>query len=211
MKAKKTKKKQSNIDNIRPFFDGSTFRNGKGIRSKILAAVQYICSSLVRTQSPGGRYYEKIICQSSEQALESYKVAMGFIEITDSTTIPTTVLNRFIKSQQVTPINFTGRLQERRPTKVRTRQDIHHIFCQALFNMFAVKHNKVSNTVYNLPGYIQHRGSAIYYSADDNKLLSEKSPDIVDYKDYDKKLYTNAGKRATHDDSVKNIISHFRN
>jgi hypothetical protein len=49
---KKTKKKQSNIDDVRSFFDGSTFSNGKGIGSTILAAVQYICSSLVPTQSP---------------------------------------------------------------------------------------------------------------------------------------------------------------
>ena len=128
---------------------------------------------------------------------------MGFVEITDSTTIPTTVLNRFIKSQQVTPINFTGRLQERRPTKVRARQDIHHIFRQALCNMFAVKHNEVSYTVYNLPGYIQCRGSAIYYSADDKDFLSEKLQDIANYKDYEKNLYANAGKRTTHDDSEK--------
>ena len=128
---KKTKKKQSHIDDVRLFFYGSTFSNGKGIRSIILAAVQYICSSLVPTQSPSRRYYEKIICQSSEQALEFYKVAMGFVEITDSTTIPTTVLNRFIKSQQGIPIKFTGWLHECRPTKVETRQDIHHISRQA--------------------------------------------------------------------------------
>jgi hypothetical protein len=72
---------------------------------------------------------------------------MGFVEITDSTTIPKTVFNRFIKSQQVIPIKFTGWLHDHRPTKVETRQDIHHIFHQALCNMFAVKHNHVLKTV----------------------------------------------------------------
>jgi hypothetical protein len=126
---KKTKKKQPTNDNVKSFFDGSTFSNGKGIGSTILAAFKYICSSLVPTQpTMNRRYYQKIICQSSAQALEFYEVAMGFIEITDSTTIPTTVLNRIIKSQQVIPIKFTGQLSEHRPTKVEARQDIHYIF-----------------------------------------------------------------------------------
>jgi hypothetical protein len=91
------KKKQPTND-VKLFIDGSTFSNDKGTGSTILAAVQYICSSLVPPQPPmNRRYYQNIICQSSAQALEFYKVAMGFVEITDSTTLPTTVLNRFIK------------------------------------------------------------------------------------------------------------------
>jgi hypothetical protein len=49
---KKTKKKQPTNDDVKSFFDGSTFSNGKGKGSTILAAVQYICSSLVPTQPP---------------------------------------------------------------------------------------------------------------------------------------------------------------
>jgi hypothetical protein len=152
-------------------------------------------------------YYETIICQSSAQALEFYKVAMGFIEITDSTTIPTTVLNRFIKLQQVIPIKFTGWLHELRPTKVETRQDIHHIFRQVLCNMFAVKHNHVLKTVYNLPGFIQRRGSSIYYPADEKEFPSDNISDVVDYEDYDKNLYTNAGKRTT-TDNLEKLLFH---
>jgi hypothetical protein len=159
--AKKTKKKQSTNDNVKSFFDGSTFSNGKGIRSKILAAVQYICSSLVSTQPPmSQRYYENIIYQSSAQALEFYKVSMGFVETTNSTTIPTTVLNRFIEFHQVIPIKFTGKLHEGRPPKLKPKKYIlDHIFCQALCNMFVVKHNDVSKQytictdVYNVVGH----------------------------------------------------------
>jgi hypothetical protein len=114
------------------------------------------------------------------QTLEFYKVAMGFIEITDSTTIPTTILNRFIKLHQAIPIKFTGWLHE--PTKVKTRKYIHQIFRKALCNMFAVKHNDDSKTVHNLPECIQHRGSSIYYSADEDEFLSDNIPDVVDYK-----------------------------
>jgi hypothetical protein len=68
---KKTKKKQQTNDNAKSVFDGSTFSNGKGIGSKILAAVQYICLSLVPTQPRINQsYYQNIICQSSVKALE---------------------------------------------------------------------------------------------------------------------------------------------
>jgi hypothetical protein len=169
----KMKKKQPTNDDVKSYFDGSTLSNGKGIGSTILASVHYICPSLVPTQLPMNQhYYQKIICQSSAQALEFYKVAMGFVEITDSTTITKTVLNRFITSQQVIPIKFTGRLSARRPTKVETRQDIHHIFHQALCNMFAVKPTHVLKTVHNLLGFMQRRGASIYYSTDEEEFLS---------------------------------------
>jgi hypothetical protein len=91
----------------------------------MLATVQYICYSLVPSQPQMSRcFYENIICQSSAQALEFYKVAMGFVEITDSTTIPTTVLSRFINSRQVILIKFTGWLHERRPPKVKPKKNI---------------------------------------------------------------------------------------
>jgi threonine/homoserine/homoserine lactone efflux protein len=61
---KKTKKNQLTNGDVKSFFYGSTFSNGKVIGSTLLAAVQYICSSLVPTQPPMSRcYYETIICQ----------------------------------------------------------------------------------------------------------------------------------------------------
>jgi hypothetical protein len=84
---------------------------------------------------------------------------------------------------------------------VKNRQDIHHIFRQALCNMFAVKHNNVSKTVHNLPEFIQRRGSSIYYFADEKDFLSDDIPDVVDYEDYDKNLYTSATKKTTTKDS----------
>jgi hypothetical protein len=129
---------------------------------------------------------------------------MGFIEITDSTTIPTTVLNRFIESHQVIPIKFTGRLHESRTPKVKPKKYIlDHIFCQALCNMFVVKHNNVSKTIHNLPRYVQHQGSSIYYSVLENEFLSDILPDSVIYKEFDKDLYASARKRTTTKDSEK--------
>jgi threonine/homoserine/homoserine lactone efflux protein len=50
--AKRQKKKQSTNEDLKLLFDGSTFSHGKGIGSTLLAAVQYICSSLVPMQPP---------------------------------------------------------------------------------------------------------------------------------------------------------------
>jgi hypothetical protein len=86
---------------------------------------------------------------------------------------------------------------------VETRQDIHHIFRQALCNMFAVKHTRVSKEVHNLPGFIQRRGSSIYYSTDEEGFLSDNIPDVVDYEDYDKNLYKHARKRTTNNNLEK--------
>jgi hypothetical protein len=47
---KKTYKKQLTNEDVKSFFDGTTFSNGKGIGSTMLAAVQYICYSLVPSQ-----------------------------------------------------------------------------------------------------------------------------------------------------------------
>jgi hypothetical protein len=44
---KKTRKKQPTNKDVKSFFDGTTFSNGKHIGSTMLAAVQYICYSLV--------------------------------------------------------------------------------------------------------------------------------------------------------------------
>jgi hypothetical protein len=77
--------------------------------------------------------------------------------------------------------------------------------------MFAVKHTHFSNAVHNLPGFIQRRGSSIYYSTDEEEFLSDNIPDVVDYEDYDKKLYTHAGKRTTNKDLEKNSMSRFGN
>ena len=183
---KKTKKKQPTNEDVKSFFDGTTFSNGKGIGSTMLATVQYICSSLVPAQTRSSRFYENIICQSSAQALEFYKVAMGFVEITDATTIPTDVLSRFINSRQVIPIKFTGRLNERRPPKVKQKKNIlAHILRQALCNMFLVKHNIVATTIHNLPTGIQRRGSSIYYSPNEKEFLSDMLPDSVTYEEFD--------------------------
>jgi hypothetical protein len=71
MECQEDEEETINHDDVKSCFHGSTFSNGKGIGSTILAAVQYICSSLVSTQPPmSQRYYENIICQSSAQALE---------------------------------------------------------------------------------------------------------------------------------------------
>jgi hypothetical protein len=47
---KRTKKKKPTNEDVKSFFDGTTFSNGKGIGSTMLATVQYICYSLVPSQ-----------------------------------------------------------------------------------------------------------------------------------------------------------------
>jgi hypothetical protein len=81
-------------EDVKEFFNGKRFSKGKGIGSTIMAAVQYICTSLVVLHPPmqlNYRYYQTIICQSIFPALEFYKVAMGFTEITNTPKIPKTV------------------------------------------------------------------------------------------------------------------------
>jgi hypothetical protein len=129
MESQEDEEEATDQQKCKSFFDGTTFSNGKGIESTTLATVQYICSSLVPAQTRSSRFYENIICQSSAQTLEFYKVAMGFVEISDSTTIPTDVLSRLINSRQVIPIKFTGRLNERQPPHM-LRQALCNVFCQ---------------------------------------------------------------------------------
>jgi hypothetical protein len=96
---------------VKEVFNGKTFSKGKGIGSTIMAAVQYICMSLVVLHPPmqlNDHYYQTIICQSSFQALEFYKVAMGFTEITNISKIPKTVQEKFIASHQILPIKVIG-------------------------------------------------------------------------------------------------------
>jgi hypothetical protein len=97
------------------FFNGKTFSKGKGIGSSIMAAVHYICTSLFVLHPPmqlNYRYYQTIIRQSSFQAVEFYKVAMGFTEITNTSKIPKTVQHKFIASHQILPIKVIGMLYE---------------------------------------------------------------------------------------------------
>jgi hypothetical protein len=83
-----------------------------------MAAVQYICTSLVEWQPPMiYPNYQTILCQSSFQALEFYKVALGFTEITDTSKIPETVQEKFILSHQIIPIKVIGLLHQRRLPK----------------------------------------------------------------------------------------------
>jgi hypothetical protein len=108
------------------------------------------------------------------RALEFYKVAIGFIEITDSTSIPTAVSNRFIESHQIIPIKFTSRLNERWPTTVKSRKIIFdQIFHHTLCNMFGL-HNDVPSIIFKLPRSTQRGRSSIYYS--EGNFLSDIIP-----------------------------------
>jgi len=127
-------------EDVKEFFDGKTFSKGKGIGSTIMVAVQYICKSLVVWQPPMiYPYYNTILCQSSFQALEFYKVAMGFTEITNITKIPDTVQKKFIPSNQILPLKIIGILHDRRRPKLAPKKHIMgHIFRKALANMFNI-------------------------------------------------------------------------
>jgi hypothetical protein len=121
-----TKSKKMHED-VKEYFNGKTFSKGKGIGSTIIAAVQYICLSLVVWQPPmqlNCHYYQNIICKSSVQALEFYKVGMGFTEITDMSKIPKTVQEKFIASHQILTIKVIGLLHESRRPKVTSKQHI---------------------------------------------------------------------------------------
>ena len=150
-------------------------------------------------------YYNTILCQSSFQALEFYKVAMGFTEITDITKIPDTIQKKFIPSNQILPIKVIGMLHERRRPKVAPKKHIlGHISRKALTNMFNVYHENFSSKLRLIPSCIQCRGSSIYYSGD--TFLSNDIPDSFPYKFKDEavnELYKAARTRTNTEHSEK--------
>jgi magnesium-transporting ATPase (P-type) len=120
-----TTKKTGQHKDVKEFFNGKTFSKGNGIGSIIMAAVQYICTSLVEWQPPIiYPNYQTILLQSSFQALEFYKVALGFTEITDTSKIGETVQEKFIVSHQIIPIKVIGLLHQCWLPKMTSKQHI---------------------------------------------------------------------------------------